>query len=157
MEMNLKKAQKTQRILVLLLIAAMILILILLAVQCQEEKGPSKTAVISVNEEEPLNRSETGSIRIVISPVVQVLGDTMQNLGFCNYNEDRLLQCRIKVDGKYVYDSGMLSEGSELVGDFVKSEHLQQGENEAVAEIYSYTLEREPVGQTNVKITLNKQ
>ena len=157
MEMNLKKEKHALRVLILLLAVSLAVIMMLLVAQCQEETGPSKTAVISLNEEEPLNQLESGSIRIVISPVVQVMDDTMQNLGFCNYNENRLLQCRIKVGTQYVYDSGMLSEGSELIGDFVETKYLQEGENDAIAEIYSYTPEQEPVGQTNVRIKLHLQ
>jgi hypothetical protein len=161
MEMNRlnqeKNGQVLQKILIVLLAAALTVIMILLFVQCEEDKGPSQTAVIYQNEEESLNIPESGSIRIVISPVVQVIDKTMQNLGFCNYNKDRLLQCRIRVGEQYVYDSGLLAEGSELIGDFVETEMLKKGENEALAEIYSYTLEEQPVGQTNVKIILNLQ
>ncbi len=150
-----------QRILIIVLLAALIVTLLLLLVQCEGEEeeytGPSRTAVIQQNQEEPLNETGSGTIRIVINPVVQVLDDTMQNLGFCNYNKDRLLQCRIKAGEHYVYDSGLLPEGTELAGDFVDTEYLQTGENAALAEIYSYDLDENLIGQTNVKIKLDLQ
>jgi hypothetical protein len=122
-----------------------------------ENTGPSRTAVIQTNEEEELTDPTEGSIRIKINPYVQILEETMQNLMFCNYNKDRLLKCKIKVGDTYVYDSGYLSEGNILVGDFIDTSALTTGENEAIAEIYSYTVDYEKVGQTNVKMTLSMQ
>ena len=151
--------EKRQRRLILVLLAALLITLILLLAQCQGEEysGPSTTAVIQQNPQEVVDAAGSGTIRIVINPVVQVLDDTMQNLGFSNYNKDRLQRCRIKVGERYVYDSGLLPEGSVLAGDFVDTEYLQEGDNDALAEICSYDLDENLIGQTNVQIRLNLQ
>ena len=152
---------KTQKIIIILLVLALLVAVGLLAMQLlggeEELKGPSQTAVIEKNEAEELTPQTAGQIRIKINPVVEVKNDTLQNLNFCNYNEERKLQCKIKVGEEYVYDSGRLEPGMELKGDWVaKPEALESGENEATAEIYSYDLEDNPIGQTNVNIVLNK-
>lgn len=153
--------KRYRNILLLLLFLLLIVLLTVWITSCMmeknREKGPSVTAVIKENTEEVADHSASGSIRIVINPVVEIIDDTMQNLGFCNYNENRFLQCKIKVGETYIYDSGLLPEGSELIGDFVDTGELKKGENEALAEIYSYTEEQLPIGQTNVKIILNLQ
>jgi len=153
-----EKKERKQKILTVLLIIALIVILILLMIQCQGEpaySGPSRTAVIEKNETEELTEPDSRSTRIVISPSVRIINETMQDLYFCNYNKERLLRCRIKVGEEYVYDSGMLEEGKELIGDFIKTDALMAGDNEALAEIYSYDLEENPIGQTNVNLILH--
>ncbi len=153
-----EKKERKQKILTVLLIIALIIILILLMIQCQGEpaySGPSRTAVIEKNEEEALTEPESRNTRIVISPSVQIINDTMQDLYFCNFNKERLLQCKIRVGEVYVYDSGLLEEGNELIGDFIETEALEAGDNAALAEIYSYDLEKNPIGQTNVNLVLH--
>lgn len=118
---------------------------------------PGQTAVIETDPNEELNSVDgTGQVRIKINPVITVKNDTMQNLNFCNYNEDRELQCKIKVGESYVYTSKKLKSSEILVGDFVKMEKLKKGKNEAIAEVYSFAPDSEElIGQTNVKIELN--
>lgn len=149
------KKKKTLIIILIIVIAALAVALGFTVVHMLNDNGPSRTAVIEQDNDTDLNDVDTtGQLRIKINPVIKVKNDTMQNLNFCNYNEGRLLQCKIKVGDNYVYDSGLLEEGEILKGDFVEMKHLKKGENEALAEIYSYSPEEEPIGQTNVKITL---
>ena len=86
---------------------------------------------------------------------VTVKDNTMQNLNFCNYNEDRLLKCKLKLKDSYIYESVLLQEGSLLEGDFVDTTKLKKGENEVLAEVYSYNTDGTLMGQTNVIIVLN--
>ena len=149
------KKKKTLIIILIIVIAALAAALGFTVVHVLNDNGPSRTAVIEQdNETERNDADETGQLRIKINPVITVKNDTMQNLNFCNYNEGRLLQCKIKVGDNYVYDSGLLEDGSVLKGDFVETKYLKKGENEALAEIYSYSPEEDPIGQTNVKVTL---
>ena len=127
----------------------------MMLIQQEKIKAAGHTAVIEQNYEEIMTDNTDGIIRIKINPFVTVSDGTMQNLNFCNYNEDRLLKCRIKVEDKYVYESDFIEEGRILKGDFVKTDLLESGENEALAEIYSFSKTKEPMGQTNVKIILN--
>ena len=147
------KREKIQGIIILILI-------VLLAAACimlvrQEEPEPGETAVIETNTEETLTDTSGGQIRIRINPVVDIKGGIMNNLNFANYNEDRLLRCRILLGEEYIYDSGLIASGDMLKGDFINAESLASGMNEAVAEVYSYDTAENLLGQTNVKITLN--
>ena len=137
-------------ILLLLLLASLTAVIVL-----NSQITPGRTAVIEHNTEEKLTDNSQGQVRIKISPVVTVKNDTMQNLNFCNYNEDRLLKCKLRLDNHYIYESGFVEEGDILRGDFVETEHLEPGENQVLAEVYYYTPDEQPVGQTNVKIVLN--
>lgn len=147
------KREKIQGIIILILI-------VLLAAACimlvrQEETEPGENAVIETNTEETLTDTSGGQIRIRINPVVDIKGGIMNNLNFANYNEDRLLRCRILLGEEYIYDSGLIASGDMLKGDFINAESLASGMNEAVAEVYSYDTAENLLGQTNVKITLN--
>ena len=150
--------KKKKRLIIIFIIIILILSLVIGLMACQLLDGdkPSKTAVIEQDTQEELNDvEETGQLRIKINPVVTVKNDTMQNLNFCNYNDERLLQCKIKVGEDYVYIGEKLKPSEILKGDFVDMKHLKTGENEALAEIYSFSLAGDAIGQTNVKMTLN--
>lgn len=156
---NEQEEKKDKKIIIIILLLIIILLIGVLGFtvvkMMNNNPTPGQTAVIEQDDETELNDADaTGQIRIKINPVINVKNDTMQNLNFCNYNEGRLLQCKIKVGEDYVYDSGFLKEGEILKGDFVDMKYLKSGENEAMAEVYSYTLDEEPIGQTNVKVTL---
>ena len=149
------KKKKTTIVILILVIVALVAALAITSCHFLNDNGPSRTAVIEQDNDTDLNDVDTtGQLRIKINPVITVKNDTMQNLNFCNYNEGRLLQCKIKVGDNYVYDSGLLKEGEILKGDFVEMKYLKKGANEALAEVYSYSPEEEPIGQTNVKVTL---
>jgi hypothetical protein len=164
-EIQEEKVEKKNTTKTVILVIIVLLLVAMLAVASgllykqykSEDTGPSKTAVIKTNDDEELTDPAEGSIRVKINPYVQIIDDTMQNLMFCNYNKDRMLKCKIKVGDTYVYDSGYLAEGNILVGDFIDTSVLSSGENDAIAEIYSYTVDYEKVGQTNVKMTLTMQ
>lgn len=159
-EMN-TYSKKKERLLSAALILALLVILILLLQQCgQPEVVPGMTAVIEKAPETELNDAAGGSIRIKLSPSVTIKNHTLQNLNFCNYNEDRLMYCRILCRDVCIYESGYLKEGEILVGDLLNHEgkelidSLGTGQQEALVEVYTCSLEKEPAGQTNVKIKL---
>ena len=155
-------SKRKEYILTAALILAMLVILILLLQQCgQPEIIPGMTAVIEKAPEEELNDTSGGSIRIKLSPSVTVRNDTLQNLNFCNYNEERLMRCRILCGDVCIYESGYLEEGEILVGDLLNSDGKEllkssdAGVQEALVEVYSFDMDRNQVGQTNVKIKLH--
>ncbi len=126
-----------QRICIIVLIALLIIMLFIMLGQCSQSGETGQTAVIEENPQVELTDAENGIIRIKISPVIDIRNKTMQNMNFCNYNQGRLLRCKIKFGEEYVYDSGFLAEGKILKGDFIRDEGLAPGNNEAIAEIYS--------------------
>ena len=149
------KKEKIQWIIILILLILLTASAVMLVRQNNQPAG--QTAVIENNPDETLTDTSGGQIRIKINPVVDISGDVMNNLNFANYNEDRLLRCRILLGDEYIYDSGFIASGDMLKGDFIRTENLLPGSNEAVAEIYSYDTAENLLGQTNVKITLNME
>ena len=113
----------------------------------------SKTAVI-VQTDEELNDMGGGQLRIRINSAVQIYENTMQDLAFANLNEDRQLQCKIKVGDTYVYNSGLVKSGDIIQADVVDISALKQGKNQGTAEIYSYDMDNELISQTNTIIDL---
>ena len=152
-----EKTQGVQRVIIVVLAVSLILAIFLLVHQNKrdDEIEPGRTAVIQTDIKEELSDTSDGQIRVKINPVVDVEGKTMNNLNFANYNEGRLLRCKILSGEQYIYDSGLIEPGDMLIGDFIQAEKLSKGLNEAIAEIYSYDMTESPLGQTNVKITLN--
>jgi len=140
------------------LAAALLIILVLLMNQCsQPEYIPGQAAVIEKDEEVQLNDMVSGSTRIKLSPSVTVENGRLTNLNFCNYNEGRLMKCRILVEDTCIYESIFLKEGEMLSEDVLPdgaAKSLKPGPQEALVEVHTCTLEEEPVGQTNVKIKL---
>lgn len=65
--------------------------------------GDSKTAVI-VEANNELMPNDSGKMRVSINPVINVEENTMQDIYCSNFNRDRLLKCKIYLDGKYIYD-----------------------------------------------------
>ena len=113
----------------------------------------SRTAVI-VQTDEELNDMSSGQVRVRINSAVQIYEETMQDLAFANLNQDRQLQCKIKVGDTYVYNSGLVKSGDIVQADVVDISALKQGKNQATAEIYSYNMDKELIGQTNTIIDL---
>lgn len=150
--MSENKKIRQQRVCIILLL---VLLIIMFFRQCTDSYKPVETAVIEENPQVQLTDSEKGEIRIKINPAIDVRNKTMQNINFCNYNKDRLLRCRIKSGDQYIYDSGFLAEGNMLKGDYIRTDGLDKGQNEVIAEVYSYDTSENLLGQTNVKITLN--
>jgi len=151
----MSKTIRRQRGVIVLLLIIVFVLLVLLCVRCENQPVPGTTAVIEHKEDIILTNPDNGSIRIKINPAITVKGSTMQDLNFANYNENRLLRCRIMTGEEYIYDSGFISSGDMLKGDFINAEYLVSGSNEAIAEVYSYDTSENLLGQTNVKITLN--
>ena len=145
---------KIQKILIIVLLIAVVLMgAWLFYTLHSDDLETSKTAVI-VQTDEELNDMGGGQLRIRINSAVQIYENTMQDLAFANLNEDRQLQCKIKVGDTYVYNSGLVKSGDIVQADVVDISALKQGKNQATAEIYSYNMDKELIGQTNTIIDL---
>jgi flagellar basal body-associated protein FliL len=149
-----KKSKKKALIFIIVLLLAVMAVEGTLLYKKLTYTGASVTAVIQDGTEE-LNDPDTGNLRISINTDVTVMDDTMQNLNFANYNKNRYLRCRLKYGNDYIYDSGLLGENKVLVGDFVDTDKLEKGDNDIIAEVYSYSLDEEEIGQTNVQLVMN--
>lgn len=132
------------------LIAVILILLLLLIKQCS---APNKTAVIEVNNKD-IQEIQDGQIRIRMNPSITVKHETMQDMEFCNYNEDRLMKLNIKINGASVYESQFIKPGEILKADIIDTGMLKEGDNDAIAEIHTYSISEAPIGQTNVKIVL---
>lgn len=153
MESTNEKNKKQKILIIVLLIAVVLMGVGLFYALHSDDLETSKTAVI-VQTDEELNDMSSGQLRIRINSAVQIYEETMQDLAFANLNEDRQLQCKIKVGDTYVYDSGLVKSGDIIQADVVDISALKQGKNQATAEIYSYNMDKELIGQTNTIIDL---
>ena len=153
MEATNEKNKKQKILIIILLIAVALMGAGLFYVLNGNDLRTSKTAVI-VQTNEELSDTNGGQVRIRINSAVQVYEDTMQDLAFANLNEGRQLQCRIKVGDTYVYNSGLIKSGDIVQADVIDTSALQQGKNTATAEIYSYDMDKDLIGQTNTIIDL---
>ncbi|MEY8367095.1 hypothetical protein AALA22_15825 [Anaerovoracaceae bacterium 41-7] len=153
MEATNEKNKKQKILIIILLIAVALMGAGLFYVLNGNDLRTSKTAVI-VQTNEELSDTNGGQVRIRINSAVQVYEDTMQDLAFANLNEDRQLQCKIKVGDTYVYNSGLIKSGDIVQADVIDTSVLQKGKNQATAEIYSYNEDKELKGQSNVIIDL---
>ncbi len=78
--------------------------------------------------------------------------ELLNSTNFSKYNEDRLLKIKVKVDGQYVYESDFMEPEMILKGDFFDENGINIGGDNVIGEIYSYTRDKEFIGQTNVVI-----
>lgn len=148
-----KEGKTKERLKTILIIVLIIIIIILLLRSCNTQQV--KTAVITENESVVLNDTSSGNIRVKLNPEVDVKDGVLQNLNFSNFNEDRLLKIKIKVDDEYVYESDYIKPKQVLEGDIIKDNDIEFNGKKAIAQIYSYTTDKQLVGQTNVEIKLN--
>ena len=153
MEITNEKSKKQKWIIIILLITVALMGAGLFYVLSGNDLRTSKTAVI-VQTDEELNDMSSGQIRVRINSAVQIYEETMQDLAFANLNQDRQLQCKIKVGDTYVYNSGLIQSGDIIQADVVDISALKQGKNQATAEIYSNDMDKELIGQTNTIIDL---
>ena len=153
MEATNEKNKKQKILIIILLIAVALMGAGLFYVLNGIYLRTIKTDVI-VQKNEELRDTNGGQVRIRINSAVQVYEDTMQDLAFANLNEDRQLQCKIKVGDTYVYNSGLIKSGDIVQADVIDTSVLQKGKNQATAEIYSYNEDKELKGQSNVIIDL---
>ena len=137
----------------ILIIILIIIIILLLLRRCEGET--SKEAVIVEDTTVELKDTSDGNIRVKLNPVIDVKDGVLENLDFSNFNEERLLKIKIKVDDKYIYESDFIKPSEILERDYIEDNNIELDGKEAIAEIYSYTTSKEMVGQTNVVIKLN--
>lgn len=157
MEEKKEKAEKDkklkERFKTILIIILIIIIILLLLRRCEGET--SKEAVIVEDTTVELKDTSDGNIRVKLNPVIDVKDGVLENLDFSNFNEERLLKIKIKVDDKYIYESDFIKPSEILERDYIEDNNIELDGKEAIAEIYSYTTDKEMVGQTNVVIKLN--
>lgn len=149
------KKEKNKYILIIIILIILLIASIIAGTVIYINKPVQGATAVIQKQNEELTDNSGGRVRIKINPFVTVKDNTMQNLNFCNYNEDRLLKCKLKLKDSYIYESVLLQEGSLLEGDFVDTTKLKKGENEVLAEVYSYNTDGTLMGQTNVIIVLN--
>lgn len=147
---KIKERSKT-----ILIIVLIIILIILLYRSCNTQE--IKTAVINEDKNVELNDTSSGNIRVKLNPSVDIKNGVLQNLNFSNFNEDRFLKIKIKVEDEYIYESDFVKPREVLEGDFIKENNLDLDGKEAIGEIYSYTTDKVLVGQTNVVINLNDE
>lgn len=116
-----------------------------------------ETAVTTENKEVLLNDNSNENIKVKLNPSIDIKEGVLQNLNFSNFNEDRLLKIKIKVNNEYIYESDFIKPKEVLKSDLIKENNLKLDGKEAIGEIYSYTTDKELVGQTNVVINLNDE
>ena len=92
--MKEEKRRKWKERLKTVIIIVLIIIIILLLLRGCECEGV-KTAVIDESKQVELQDTSTGKVRIKMSPQVNIEKGIMQDLDFCNYNENRLLKIKI--------------------------------------------------------------
>ena len=141
---------KKSKIFIAVLLLIIVMMGLLVAVLLNED---TKTAVI-VDSNRELMANDSGKMRVSINPVIRVKENTMQDIYCSNFNRDRLLKCKISLDGKYIYESCYIEPDKTIRADVIDESHLKQGESEAVAEIYSYDMEKNQMGQSNVSVRL---
>ena len=149
--MEREKKDRKKIVIVLLLLLVVILLAAVIWLINQEPE----TAVL-VDSGRELTSNDTGQIRVSVNTSVNIKDGTMQDLFFSNYNQDRLLQCKIKVDDKYVYESQLIDSGKTIQADVIDDTGIPVGQTPAVVEVYSYNFDQEIMGQTNVNISLIK-
>ena len=153
MESTNEKNKKQKILIIVLLIAVVLMGVGLFYALHADDLETSRTAVI-VQTDEELNDMSSGQVRVRINSAVQIYEETMQDLAFANLNQDRQLQCKIKVGDTYVYNSGFVKSRDIVQADVIDISALKQGKNQATAEIYSYNMDKELIGQTNTIIDL---
>ena len=152
-EKSIKRNKLKERFKTVLIIVLIIIIILLLLRGCNGDE--SKQAVIVEDTTVELKDTSDGNIRVNLNPVVDVENCLLQNLNFSNFNEERLLKIKIKVDDEYIYESDFIKPSEVLEKDYIRDNNIELDGKEAIAEIYSYTIDKEMVGQTNVVIELN--
>lgn len=148
----MEKNKNKERIKTFLIVILTIIIIFLLLRGCGV--GNESSSVIKEDSNVVLNDNSSGQVRIKLNPVIDVKDGVMENLNFCNYNEDRLLKVKIKVDDEYIYESDFIKPKEVLESDIIKENNLKLDGKEAIGEIYSYTTDKEFIGQTNVVLQL---
>ena len=149
--MERENKDRKKAVIVLLLILVLILSVVLVWFINQKPE----TAVL-VDSGEELTSNATGKIRVSVNTSVNIKYHTMQDLLFSNYNEDRLLQCKIKVNDEYIYESQLIDPEKTIQADVIDDKSIPTGQTPAVVEVYSYNFDQELQGQTNVNISLIK-
>lgn len=150
--------EKDKRRLLLLILIIILLIISVILASVVIFSSSRDNAVIA-GTKEVLHDVSDGQVRVRINSFINVNGETMDNLEFCNINENRLMRCKIRLadSSKYIYKSKLIESGSVIQSDTLRRNKLQDGNNNCIAEIYTYDPKtEEQIGQINVEIILHK-
>ena len=147
---KLKLKENTKAIVIIIFIMVMA---IFFYHYCKEKEV--ENTVITENRDVLLEDTSRENTKVKLNPSMDIKESVLQNLNFTNFNEDRLVKIKIKVDNKYVYESDFIKPREVFERDLIKENDLKLDGKEAIGEIYSYTTDKELVGQTNVVINLN--
>jgi len=146
-----------RRLLLLILIIILLCISVILAVLVVFSS--SRDNAVIAGTEEVLHDVSDGQVRIRINSFINVNGKTMENLEFCNINDNRLMQCKIRLADRsnYIYQSDLIESGSVVQSDSIRSSMLDNGNNNCIAEIYTFDAKtKKQIGQINVEIIIHK-
>ena len=153
-EQNEKKNDRVKTIVIIILIILLMAALVILGIMKMKTEQPVRTAVLEAIPEEQMTLNDDGMVDVKINQFITVKNGIMQDLQFKNTNVNRVLRCKIKFNDEYVYDSNDLEPGMEIVGDYINTENMKFGTNEAVAEVTSYSLDGIKRMQLNVELKL---
>lgn len=78
--------------------------------------------------------------------------EVSESLNSSNYNDDRWLKIKVKVEDKYVYESDFLKPQEVLSMDIIKENNLDIKGKNAVAEIHSYTADKQFITMSEIVI-----
>lgn len=78
--------------------------------------------------------------------------EVSESLSSSDYNDDRWLKIKVKLDGEYVYESDFLKPQDVLKMDIIKENNLDIEGKNAVAEIYSYTADKQFITMSEIII-----
>lgn len=85
--------------------------------------------------------------------VNQNANSILENIGFGEFNKERLVKIKVKVDEEYIYESDFMKPEDVIKEDIMKDQSINVKGKHVVAEIYSYTTEKEFIEQTNIVIS----
>ena len=147
------ESSKNKQVIVIITLSAL-LCLSLAIVTCLSA-ADHPTAILAETNNSLEDPDETGKIRVKMNTCINVYENTMQDIDFFNLNKNRFMKLKIVIEDEEIYESSYIAEGEVLEADLIDVKALKKGENNALAEVYSYTLNKELIGQRNVEITLN--
>lgn len=78
--------------------------------------------------------------------------EVSESLNSSNYNDDRWLKIKVKVNDKYVYESDFLRPQEVLSMDIIKENNLNLEGKNTVAEIHSYTADKQFITMSEIVI-----
>ena len=136
---------------IILIVLITIIILLVFFCWCQKEDENNDKVIL---DKESIQFDGTyegdGTVNLYQTEMDSV--KVLENLEFGDYNEERLLKIKIKAEEEYIYESDYLKPEEVLKEDIIQASDIEKIGGSVIAEIYSFTEEKELIGQTNVVI-----